>query len=67
MIMEGEGRYQKQMYSSAATASSRQQRWNFHIVHYVSDDFSSGHYAMIQPRENNGTHEFSVDDVEAVD
>ena len=66
--MEGEGRYQTQAYASAATASSRQQRWNFHIVHYVSDDLSGGHYAMIQPHEKQGTDEFSVEDVvEAVD
>jgi hypothetical protein len=48
-LMEGDGRYQQQLYESAATASSRQDRIVHHIVHYVSDDLLGGHYAYFLP------------------
>ncbi len=64
MIMEDEHSYQKQKYSSAATDSSRQEKHVFHIVHYVNDNLSAGHYAMIHP---TGTTSYSTKEVFEVD
>jgi hypothetical protein len=45
--MEEGGVHQQQEYSSAATASSRRGKYCFHIIHYVADDLSAGHFAML--------------------
>ena len=45
--MEEGGVHQQQQYSSAATASSRRGKYCFHIIHYVADDLSAGHFAML--------------------
>jgi hypothetical protein len=45
--MEEGGHYQKQQYSSASTACSRRAQYHYHILHYVTEDLSGGHYAML--------------------
>ena len=48
-IMEDNGRYQRQTYSSSATAASRQDPLIFHLVHFVTEDLGGGHFANFQP------------------
>ena len=50
--MEDSGVHQKQRYSSAATASSRRGKFYFHILHYVAEDLSGGHFAMLYPHDD---------------
>jgi hypothetical protein len=45
--MEDSGYYQKQRYCSASTASSKRLQFHYHIVHFVTDDLSGGHFAML--------------------
>jgi hypothetical protein len=60
--MEDNGYYQKQRYSSAATASSRRSKCHFHIVHYVAEDLSGGHFAMLELHASADAQNYSSDD-----
>ena len=48
-MLEDNQRYQRQTYSTAATAVSRQDPLIFHLVHFVTEDLSGGHFANFQP------------------
>ena len=56
-IMEESGHYQKQQYSSASTASSRRAQYHYHIVHYVSENLSEGHFAMLDLHDTTVSYE----------
>ena len=43
------GLHQQQHYQSASTAASRDEYYQFHVVHFVSQDFTGGHYALLHP------------------
>jgi hypothetical protein len=47
--MESTGLHQQQHYQSALTAASRDEYYQFHVVHFVSQDFTGGHYALLHP------------------
>jgi hypothetical protein len=59
-LMENTGLHQKQQYSSASTASSRRGKFYFHILHYVSEDLSGGHYVMLDL--NDDVQNYSSDE-----
>jgi hypothetical protein len=54
------GLYQMQQYSSASTTLSRQLKFYFHIVHYVAEDLSGGHFALL--RHHDSGKNYSSDD-----
>ena len=56
-IMEEDGYYQKQQYSSASTECSRRVKLYYHILHYVAEDLSGGHYAMLDLHDKNSYDE----------
>jgi len=60
-IMEETGYYQKQRYCSASTASSRRVQFHYHIVHYVADDLSGGHFAMLDLYDDADQNDSSDD------
>ncbi len=56
------GLYQVQQYSSALTSSSRQPKCYFHIVHYVAEDLSGGHFAMLRLHESGSNTNYASDE-----